>query len=33
MSRYEAEKREKSLFEGCMTRNGYVRTEQKPESE
>ena len=33
MSRFEAERREKSLFESCMTRNGYVRTEKKPESE
>ncbi len=33
MSRFEAEKREKSLFESCMTRNGYIRTEKKPESD
>jgi len=31
MNRYEAEKREKTLFERCMTRNGYVRVENKPE--
>ena len=33
MNRYEAEKQEKTLFERCMTRNGYVRVQQKPEPE
>jgi hypothetical protein len=33
MNRFEAEKREKELFEACMTRNGYVRAQQQPKPE
>jgi hypothetical protein len=33
MNRFEAEKREKDLFERCMTRNGYVRAQQEPKPE
>jgi hypothetical protein len=33
MNRFEAEKREKELFDRCMTRSGYVRVEQQPKPE
>lgn len=33
MNRFEAEKREKDLFERCMTRNGYVRVQEQPKPE
>lgn len=33
MNRFEAETREKDMFERCMTRNGYTKVQQEPKPE